>query len=279
MHLSPRYDSDPIIVIDRDPASIAAPAIAQRRRLLDAVTAFTPDQWSHASRCDGWTNRDVIVHLDGTNSYWTASIRSGLQGEPTRFLRSFDPVATPAELLAAAGDQPHAAVLESFRTSTEALVELWESLDASQWSAIAEAPPGHLRVSEVTHHALWDSWVHERDILEPLGLALHTDPAEVDSCLRYAVALGPALALSNGLDHPSSYTVRAEEPGPMLDVEVSDRVHVSDGTPGGDADLCGGSVELVEALSLRAPFPAALDAAVERMHAGLVAAFDADQRS
>ena len=50
----------------------------------------------------------------------------------------------------------------------------------------------------VAHHALWDCWVHERDIVLPLGLPTAIEPDEVRACLRYAAALSPAFAISSG---------------------------------------------------------------------------------
>ena len=35
----------------------------QRRRTADLLETLTPDQWAHASLCDGWTVRDVAAHL------------------------------------------------------------------------------------------------------------------------------------------------------------------------------------------------------------------------
>ena len=84
--------------------------------------------------------------------------------------------------------------------STEALCRQFETLDDGGWSTLAEAPHGHVTISAMALHALWDSWVHERDILLPLGLAPEHHDDEVAASLRYAAALGPAFALSRGAD-------------------------------------------------------------------------------
>ena len=63
---------------------------------------------------------------------------------------------------------------------------------------LAEAPPGHIAIGLVAIHALWDSWVHERDMLIPLGLDPVVDDAEMEACLVYAAALGPAFHASTG---------------------------------------------------------------------------------
>ena len=96
MLLNPHYGADPVLVLEGDPTAILAPTVRQRRRLAATVAGFTEAEWSHPSRCDGWSSRDVIVHLDGTNFFWTQSIAAGLRGDPTRYLATFDPVASPA---------------------------------------------------------------------------------------------------------------------------------------------------------------------------------------
>ena len=38
-----------------------------------ALAVLDDEQWSHPSRCEGWSSRDVIVHLDSTNAFWAFS--------------------------------------------------------------------------------------------------------------------------------------------------------------------------------------------------------------
>lgn len=104
MQLNPRYGDDPVITFDGSPAAIAEPTIRQRRRLAAALATLDDEQWAHPSRCDGWSSRDVIVHLDSTNAFWAYSIVAGLRGEPTQLLATFDPVASPAELVDGSND-------------------------------------------------------------------------------------------------------------------------------------------------------------------------------
>jgi uncharacterized protein (TIGR03083 family) len=198
MRLTPRYGADPIITLDGSASEIRGPMVRQRRRLAAVLASFTDEQWAHPSRCEGWSNRDVVVHLDSTNRFWAYSIAAGRRGEPTRLLATFDPVVSPAQLVAASHDVPPGEVLDQFTASTESLVDLVASLDDHEWSVLAEAPPGHLSVSAVCHHALWDAWVHERDILLPLGVAPEEEADEITACLRYVAALAPAFAISRG---------------------------------------------------------------------------------
>ena len=261
MQLAPHYGSEPILTLDGDPASIAVPAIRQLRRLAATLATFTDEQWAHPSRCEGWTTRDVILHLTPTNSYWALSVGAGLRGEPTRFLGTFDPVASPAQMVAAASPASNAEVLAAYTASVDTWAGVLASVTGDQWNAPAEAPPGHISVSAVAHHALWDSWVHERDIMLPLGLPTDEQPDEVAACLRYAAALGPALAACHGR---TDQGVLAVEPtgctATPFEVAVTDRVRVrprgdTATVPAADLVLAGDSVQLLEAFSVRAPLP------------------------
>jgi len=274
MLLSPRYGRDPVITLDGSPGAIAGPAIAQRRRLAAVVASFNDEQWAHPSRCAGWSGRDVIVHLESTNTFWTYSIASGLRGEPTQFLANFDPVASPAQLVAGSNDVSTNEVLDRFISSTESLVELLASLDGDDWSTQAEAPPGHLSISAVAHHALWDSWVHERDILLPLGMVAAEDDDEIAACLRYVAALAPALAINSGINDAGTLAISATEPDLSILVEISDRVVVRAGTADAELRLTGDAVDLIEALSLRRQLDDPGAAGSSWMLSGLSEAFD-----
>ncbi len=274
MKLTPRYGINPIIRLDGEPSAILAPATRQRRRLAAALASFGDEQWAHPSRCAGWSNRDVIVHLDSTNSFWAFSIAAGQRGEPTTFLATFDPVASPAELVAAAKDLSAHEVLDRFEKSTAALEATLGALADDDWLALAEAPPGHISISALAHHALWDSWIHERDVLLPLGIAPDEKPDEIAACLRYVAALAPALSLTIGTSNNGTLGVAATNPDTAFVVEISDHVHVGTGSAPADLRLTGDAVELVEALSIRRPLAQSIPTDFSWMVSGLARIFD-----
>lgn len=275
MQLVPRYGDAPVITVDLDHSVVAAAAIRQRSRVAATIATFDDEQWSHASRCAGWSVRDVIVHLESTNAFWQGSIQAGLAGRPTQFLATFDPVSSPAQFVAASPVTP-AELVASFEASTEALVALWTSLDDDGWRTLAEGPPGHMSTAAVAVHALWDSWVHERDVALPLGLQPVVDDDEVTTCLRYAAGMGTALAINAGLGGTGSMVVRAADPDSTVRVDVDDHVTVTSGDGGRPADLTlhGPAVELLEAFSVRTPFPHPVPAEQAWMVTGLATVFD-----
>jgi uncharacterized protein (TIGR03083 family) len=273
MLLTPRYGPNPVVVLDGDPGAIGEPLVRQRRRLAEVLAQLSDHQWSQPSRCDGWSALDVAVHLASTNSFWEASIRAGLAGAPTEFLASFDPVATPAQMVAASDQRP-AELVESFATSTESLATLVDELSPSDWELQAEAPPGHMSVSAVAHHALWDSWVHERDILLPLGESPAEAPDEIIASLRYVASLGPGLSLAFGATRSGGFDVSAVDPDTTFHVAIGTDVTVTDGGAGADFVLTGNAVDLVEALSYRATLDQKVPDDLDWAFSGLRTAFD-----
>lgn len=274
VQLTPRYGSDPVIVIDGPPMAVAAPALRQRRRLAATLADLSDDQWASPSRCAGWSVRDVIAHLEPTNSFWALSISAGVAGHPTTFLTTFDPVASPAQMVAGTADRSTNDVFQGFLATNEALIRTIEGLSGADWSAVAEAPPGHVGVGALVHHALWDAWVHERDIVLPLGLEPVVETDEVDACLRYVTALAPAFRLTRGEGATGHLAVDVTQPDISFGVHVGDRVMVDDDREGVDLALTGSAVELLEALSCRAPLQQSVPPEHRWLIDGLATVFD-----
>lgn len=274
MQLTPRYGNHPIITMDGNPADILVPITRQRQRFANVLASFTDEQWDHPSRCAGWSNRDVVVHVDSTNSFWAFSIAAGIRGEPTTFLATFDPVKSPAQLVAGSQQLSSREVLAKFVGSTTAFTTALESLSDDDWSVLAEAPPGHISISAVAHHALWDSWVHERDVLLPLGIAPDEEADEIAAALRYGAALAPGFAVSRGVTEKGTLAVATTAPHIAFVVEVTDHVHVRAGSATADLNLSGDAVELLEAFSIRTPLVQQVPAKCKWMVDGLAEIFD-----
>lgn len=275
MLLTPRYDDASFLALDLPLPDPAEMLLRQRRRLATLLHGLVAEQWATQSRCDAWTVRDVIVHLVSTNQFWTFSLRSALRGQPSCVLSTFDPVATPLDLVDAAASQSAAEVLAAFVETNEALAEVAVGLDDAAWASLGEAPPGHVPLRAVVLHALWDAWVHERDVALPLGLVPAEDADEIAACLAYAVALGPALLAASGSTRAGAIVVDATEPSLRMVMELSSSVVVHDGTAPSDAlVLTGGAVDLLEALSFRTPLPCPVPAEQAWLLSGLAQVFD-----
>lgn len=275
MLLTPLYDTPSFFRLDVPLGAPAVPLLRQRRRLATLLSGLDDEQWAAASRCEQWSVQDVITHLVSTNQFWTYSFGAALRGEPTRYLATFDPVTSPAQLVEAAGSQSSAEVLGRFVETTNAVAATIAELDDDGWSVLGEAPPGHIPLRAVALHALWDSWIHERDIALPLGLDPAEEPDEIVGCLCYAAAISPAFAVAGGSSRRGAIAVKASDPDARFVVEVGDAVLVRSGDAPGDAlRLTGSAVDLVEALSFRVPLQCQVAEDHRWLLDGLAEAFD-----
>jgi uncharacterized protein (TIGR03083 family) len=285
MLLTPRYDQPSFLRFDVPMGDPAVPLLRQRRRLAALLAELDDEQWAAASRCEGWSVQDVIAHLTSTNQFWAYSIGAGLGGEPTRFLATFDPVTSPASFVENVRSQSPAEVLAAFVTTNEAIAGIVAGIDDDGWSIIGEAPPGHVPIRAIALHALWDAWIHERDVLLPLGLTPVEEPDEVAGCLIYCTALSPAFVVAGGTNREGAISVEATEPDVRFVVDVGQSVvvrvidadlpdtDVPDGSEG-SLRLTGSAVELIEGLSFRTPLPCAVAAEHAWLLGGLAAVFD-----
>jgi hypothetical protein len=204
--------------------------------------------------------QEVAQHLVTVNQFWVLSIGAGIRGEPSRFLATFDPVTDPTSLVERARGEAPATTLEKLKSSNAELAALLRSMSESDLIKSAEAPPGHMAMGAVCAHALWDAWIHERDVLLPLGRDQQIEPDEVATALVYAASLSPAFYLMAG-DTPSGLLlVQASHPDVEFCVEVSHQVRVH---PGAVTDptavIEGAAVDLVEGFSARIPLPLVAD--------------------
>lgn len=257
MNVPPRYGGDPVLVLDGPPDAAAVPAVRQRRRLVDLAAALSPEELATPSRCDGWRVQDVLAHLTTVDGFWAASIAAGLRGAPTEILATFDPKATPAFLVDAVRSQGPAEAVDGFVTACDAFCSLLGSLRGDDWTAPAETPLGHLTVGALAHHALWDAWVHERDVLVPLGRPPAVEHDEVLASLRYGAGLGAAFAVLADAGREGALVLDTTDPDERVVVRAGGgTVVVGDGeAPGGALVVAGDAVELLEAASVRRPWP------------------------
>ena len=275
MLLTPRYDDPAFLRFDLPLGDPAVPLLRQRRRLAGLLGELDDAQWAAATRCEGWSVQDVVAHLVTTNQFWAFSIASALGGEPTRFLATFDPVVSTVEMVAAVRSQRPADVLDRFVETNEAIAAAIADLDDDGWSTLAEAPPGHVPLRALALHALWDAWIHERDIVFPLGLTPVEEPDEIAGCLGYGAALSPAFGVAAGTTRQGAIAVEATDPDICFVVEVGESVVVRAGDAPPDAlRLYGPAVELVEALCFRMPLPCPVPDDHQWLLSGLAEVFD-----
>jgi uncharacterized protein (TIGR03083 family) len=260
-----QYYDGVAVVVDEDFGPVAEPWLQHRRRLTDELSGLTEAQWKAPTRCTGWDARGVVAHLVTVDSFFTLVLSAAHAGNPpTSFIRGFDPSTGTDELVAPLLDLPVDALLDRFAAGTESLTATVESLGGEDWEALGEAPFGHLPARLILAHAFWDSWLHERDILEPLGVDVVVDDDELLVATWYSFVMA---GLQGGLvgdpepvgpvaGAPIDVTLEFDDlaVGPVrVEIDSGTRVSRADGA---NAVSAGSAVQLVEVLTGRAPMEA-----------------------
>jgi uncharacterized protein (TIGR03083 family) len=165
---------EPVIaLLDREWASI-----------IELCAPLDEAQWSQATDCPGWTVKDNVSHLVGTENM--------LRGEPA------DPAveAKPAHVrndfglfneaaVEARRGRPGADVLAEFRSVSAARIAALRALPAEKWDEIGPTPTGQDTYRHFMRMRVFDSWVHEQDMRRAVGIAGNLSGPIVDLVLDW----------------------------------------------------------------------------------------------
>ncbi len=258
MEMSVYGDPGAPIQIDSSPAALLAATVRQRDRLLLAFRSLDDQEWVAMTRCDGWDARALGGHLAEACTFFAATLGSSRRGRPTRYLEDFDPRTSPERVATRSMEQTPAQILASLDEAESALRAVLADYDAdsddSAWELPAEAPPGHVPARLSLQHALFDSWLHERDLLVPLG---RTPPVHDDELMLVITYLAGLAALASLL-HLDPFPTQGErltlrDPLRRSSFEVHlgapTRVTLRDDT--GAAEVTADFVQLADAMSGR----------------------------
>ena len=148
---------------------------AQRARLLATLQDLTEEQWQAPSRCADWTVQDVVRHLGHMNELILGAMVAARVDEHYTVFRTFDPKSTPSRLIADAGPESVADTLSGFAGSTARVVTAVDELADLDADLLISTPAGRQPWPRAVLHGLFDSALHERDILAALSLPIPHD--------------------------------------------------------------------------------------------------------
>ena len=271
------------ISVTIDPALVPnlAPWQAHRARFEATLRSFSADDWLRPTRCDAWNVREVIGHLIVVDGFWAMTFANGRDGlEPTTFLRGFNPSSSTDDLVATTLALSTDELLDQFSSSSAALTAVLDPLTDEQWQNPMESPLGHLPMLCSAGHMFWDSWLHERDILGPMGAALPVSADELLAVTWFSFCftglqggtLDDPNPVGDGPAAPIDATIRFDDlPDVALRVRIDSAIEISLAARGADATPAGSAAEFVDACAGRAAlnpvlgrFPADLAAQLRR---------------
>lgn len=199
--------------------TLAEVVARHKARQAAAFAALTEDQWRVETRCEGWTAIELGNHVADAGNFFAFTLTRSQQGEATRLLEGFDPRTSPKERAAEVADLAPEQVVRDLESSAAKLQQAFDAFDGDgrglqAWDSPAEGPPGQIPARSSLQHCLFDSWLHERDLLLPLGLEQVQVAEEVVATTQYLCGLA-ALASLLDLDP-------MPQPGETLRVGLTD---------------------------------------------------------
>lgn len=236
------------MTVPSQPDEVASAWRSQRRRLRSWFAGLDDDAWTEKTRCSEWDVTDLAQHLVSGAQFLGFTLHEANKGRPTRLLEGFDPQQTPG---AAAG-------LFRGLSSGELVTQLGE-MDASVDSEIdrltgeggqnpAEAPLGQVPAYVAVNHFLFDSWVHEYDLMLPAGRTPVLVPEEALVVATYVLALsGVAHAVDDGQGAERALHVHLTDLDRDLVVAVDRHgCHVEHSEAGGRCDVVATTPALLD---------------------------------
>ncbi|MDH6284077.1 maleylpyruvate isomerase family mycothiol-dependent enzyme [Prescottella agglutinans] len=154
------------------PQDMLVDALAEQWTVLDDVlSAVEGDAWLTPTALPGWTVRDIVSHIIGTESMLSGlkppktaidvhalpHVRNGIGALNERWVEG---------LRAHTGDQ----VLAMFREITSSRRKALTDMTQDDFDATAATPVGPAPYGRFMRIRLWDCWMHEHDIRDALGL-------------------------------------------------------------------------------------------------------------
>jgi uncharacterized protein (TIGR03083 family) len=230
------------------PDEIAAAWVSHRQRLRSWLAALDEDAWSGATRCTDWQVSDLVQHLVSGAQFLGYTLHQSRKGEATRLLEGFDAQKTAVVTAAHFDGLSHEQLLEQLTTMDARVEHQLAFLVGDAAVAPAEAPPGQVPAYVAVNHFLFDSWVHERDLLLPADETPVTEPGEAAMVASYVVAMaGVARAADGAPPPPLTLRMHLADLDRDLLVEVADdRSIVTFAAPGEPADVHARACDLVD---------------------------------
>lgn len=194
-----------------DPRSTLSTLAGQRRRFASTVEDLSNEELASPSRCTGWTVGDVLRHL-----VWADLTMRQIWSGDESIVADFDPRLTPDKAVQDDRAVPDEEIRERYLISTRAMITDLERSDPQRFGQPSLSPAGHVPWWMSAVHLCWDSSIHERDVLLPLGRSVSLVESETAPCLAYSLVLMSFFAGREPLSVRIGTIQLCREAGPVI---------------------------------------------------------------
>jgi hypothetical protein len=200
----------------------------------------------------------LVRHLVSGSQFLGYTLHKANRGFATELMQEFDTQLTPRIDAERFGALTPGAARDLLASKDASVAAEFVGAAHGGWSAMAEAPPGRMPAHMVVNHFLFDSLVHEYDLMLPRGETPALDKLEAEVAVSYLIGLASLQARST-----TFLDLRLTSPDLRIGVSVAgETAQVTVGSaPEGAAVIESRVVDLVDRATGRHGGPVRGDAA------------------
>ena len=229
--------------LDREAGAPAAAWQSHRARLRTWLDAVPDSDWGGPTRCALWDMTALVRHLVSGSQFLGYTLHKANRGVSTDVMRGFDTQLTAQADAERFGEMTPDTARDLLASKDASVAAEFVGAGQGGWSAMAEAPPGRLPAHMAVNHFLFDSWVHEHDLMLPRGEIPAVDRLEAEVVVSYLIGLASLQAGST-----TFLDLRLTSPDLRVGLDVAgEMVHVTLGSaPEGAAVIESQVADLVD---------------------------------
>lgn len=203
------------------------------KALAELCADLSEEEWNLVTDCPGWSVRDNVSHLIGTERQLLGESPPQFDGGMPDWVKN--PIGEMNEAwIAERRDRPGHEVLAEFEEVTARRLEQLREFSDEEWKADTPGPTGVVPYSEFMDIRVMDCWAHDQDIRRATGRpGNQTGPVADHSLARFIPGMGYVVGkLAAASDGQSVVFDLTGAQARTIAVEVVDgRARLVDATP------------------------------------------------
>ncbi|AMT69648.1 maleylpyruvate isomerase family mycothiol-dependent enzyme [Mycobacteroides immunogenum] len=216
-----------VTIVAKEP--VVAALAAEWTALGELGDSLNDEQWAAPSVLPGWTVKDVVAHVVGTERLLSGDPLPSTDEAVAGLPHVHNPVGVLNERwLTYYRKLPPVAVMNDLHTVTSARLAVLEGLTQEQFNAETVTPVGPESYGRFMQIRDFDCWMHELDVRDSLGLPSPTDPVAAAPALNELVNALPFL-IGKRAGAPQGSRIRFVLTGigaQKVDIEIPDRARI-----------------------------------------------------
>lgn len=210
-----------------DKAQIINLLAQQWQQIAELGASLTDEQWHTPTQCPGWTVKDQISHIIGTEKMLAGDAVPELDiGAPSHVKN--DIAAINEKWVEERRSRPPAEVLAEFEEIASRRIAMLEAMGQEEFEAPSWTPAGQDSYARFMKIRLFDCWTHEQDIRQAIARPGHsTGPVVAEVLAEVRRSMGFVVGKLGGAPANSRIEFRLS-PAPAGQPEATVLVELGD---------------------------------------------------